>query len=173
MSDEQVITRSDTSFTGWAFMRHHWTKLNGNYLINRWQIFQCPWFAVFVTGLTPDTRPDPHDHDRTIITWKIRGGYTERIYTDPADLSKNRLRMHKRWSWSVIPMWMAHEIISTLPGTWTFTFNGPYRGDHRAHWTKDGKIHWREYDAYLNSLPVPRTFAADICGPGTGSRSTS
>lgn len=151
MARMPAIERSNTSFSGFAFLDHHWTKVDGEYLINRYRIIQTPWFALFFTGIKPDTRPHPHDHDRTIISWKVRGGYTERVFTDPASLAENFLRVHRRWSWSVIPMKWAHEIVSVEPGTWTLTINGPYRGDQRSHWVGHGrKVHWRAYDAFLN-----------------------
>jgi hypothetical protein len=106
---------------------------------------QCPWFALLATRIyLPDPDRDPHDHSRWFATFIVSGGYRERVWDDPRDLSASRERYHRRFSVMVLRRTQAHRITRIDGKVRTFIVAGPWREDFRF-WTAGGPVRRGDY----------------------------
>jgi hypothetical protein len=145
MPDNEVIIKRRTTNWKWAILQPHTVKINGQYMLKRLKIIQTPWFAILLTKIyKPDSERYPHSHYRPAISWILSGGYTERIYRNPQDLSAYNIKRHVRWSFHTIPAEQAHSIRRVDKPLWTLLFAGPVTGEF-VFWTPDGKVDYTEY----------------------------
>jgi hypothetical protein len=144
IASDVTIKRRTTTWS-WALLQRHWVKINDEYMLKRLKIVQTPWFAVLLTKIyKPDSERYPHSHFRSAVSLILSGGYTERVFSDPADLSKFIVRSNRRWSLHTIPTSIAHSITRVEKPLWTLLLAGPTTGEF-VFWTPDGKIDYTEY----------------------------
>lgn len=52
--------------------------------LTRWRLIQTPWFGIYLHRFDgPDPRPTLHDHPWPFLSIILRGGYDERVRTEP------------------------------------------------------------------------------------------
>jgi hypothetical protein len=142
-SDVKIERRTTT--WKWSLLGFHWVQINGEYMLKRLKIIQTPWFSVLLTKIyKPDSERYPHSHFRPAVSFILSGGYTEQVYRDPADLSEFIVRRHRRGSFHIIPLAVAHTITRVEKPLWTLLFTGPVKGEF-VFWTPEGKVDYREY----------------------------
>lgn len=142
-----AVTERSARSPRWGLMARHWVRVGGEPFISRRQVVQTPWFSLLVSRIHGhDEGRDPHDHSRWFVSFKARGGYDEIVFLDPADLSRIRVRRHRRWSVHVMRPEYAHLITAVRQPLWTVVIAGRHRGTW-SFWTPDGKVDWREYGA--------------------------
>lgn len=139
--------RKDGGLPLWGINKDYWVRVGDEPFLDRKILVITPWFGIFLTDIyKPDeNQRDPHDHSRWFTSWIVSGGYTELVYSDPANLGKVRACFHKRWSLHVMPVNRSHVISEVRGRLRTLVIAGPSRGTW-AFWTRDGKVDWKEYD---------------------------
>lgn len=144
----------------WAFMeRFEIPDLDNperNYL-TRWRLIQTPWFGIYLHRMDgPDSRPTLHDHPWPFISFILRGGYDERVRTEPDETGFWRAYLRPvRWI-NVKSALDLHSIrrLHRTP-TWTLMLVGPRRRiwgylDDDGTWTPfDQHLHSAEFDAAM------------------------
>lgn len=111
--------------------------------LRRLRVAQTPWFGIYVHWIyLPDRDRDPHDHPWPLLSWILRGGYTETVWTGRLTHSQHRRR---RWSLHRVPITVAHSIDSLEPRTVTLVLVGR-RCREWGFWTATGWVHWKAYD---------------------------
>jgi hypothetical protein len=144
------VTRKAGGMPEWAFLGvsfsdgkpvFFWpytSDVNGKRFLTRFIILRTPLASWDVTRISSDdnSRPWPHDHSRSFISWKW-GWYKELVYDDPEDLSQVRLREHGRFSFHLLRHSQAHTITEVSPGLVTMLFLGPKRRKS-SYWTPEG-----------------------------------
>lgn len=137
--------RQDGSMPAWAVWRDYWVRVGDGPFLDRKVLMICPWFGVFITRIhKPDISRHPHDHSRPFISLILTGGYSERVWDNPADLSSSTHRIHGSWSLHKMPVSKAHKIVAIKGTLRTLVVAGRSRGTW-AFWTQDGKVDWKEY----------------------------
>lgn len=148
--------RKDSGLPLWGINRDYWVRIGDEPFLDRRVIVICPWFAVLLTEIyKPDSdQRDPHDHSRWFASWVISGGYTEDVYSDPADLAgSRRSRRHRRWSVHAMPASRAHTITAVDKILRTLVIAGRSRGTW-AFWTPRGKVDWKAYGQSVTDVKV-------------------
>jgi hypothetical protein len=125
----------------WAFCGKYKVIVDGELFLARRRT-QCPWLGVLLTRIyRPDGDRAPHNHSRWFASWILRGGYTECVYGDPADLSSCEYREHRRWSWHVMPRSKAHRITEITGPLLTLVVTGrQVDGGSFDFWTPAGPV---------------------------------
>lgn len=136
--------------TRWAFMK--WADIpdardESLVYLRRLRIVQTPWFAIYLHFIyNSDEDRDPHDHPFFFNSFVVRGGYIERLFTNPRrGLDKFVTQRHARWSMHSMPLQSAHIITDLEPDTTTLVFCGPKTKDW-GFWTPEGFVPWQEYN---------------------------
>jgi hypothetical protein len=133
----------------WAFMR--WADIEsaffpGYVYLRRLRILQTPWFALYLHFIyEADLDRDPHDHPCNFWSLILRGGYTERVYMNSANLFYNEHRTRRLFSIAKMPLDWAHRIVELKPHTTTLCLFGPRR-KRWGFWTDLGVVDFEQYD---------------------------
>jgi hypothetical protein len=110
--------------------------------LRRLRIVQTPWLGVYIHWIDrPDEDRDPHDHPWPVVSIILRGGYTERLFTD---LEVSTVRERRRWSLHRVPTTVAHQILTVAPRTVTLMLIGR-RQRGWGFWTENGFVLSTEY----------------------------
>jgi hypothetical protein len=142
-----AVTERSSRSPRWGFLGRHWVRVGGELFLDRRQLVQTPWFSLLLTRIHgPDEGRDPHDHSRWFASFALTGGYDETVWTDPAHLSRTRVRSHRAGSVHVMRAEHAHLITSVRGPLRTLVIAGRHRGTW-SFWTPQGKVDWREYRA--------------------------
>jgi hypothetical protein len=146
MTAPQIRPRRRTGGARWALLKlfevPDATEPNLVYL-RRLRAVQTPWFGIYLHWIyLPDRDRDPHDHPWPFVSWVLRGGYTETVYTD-RDTCAGYER--SRWSAHRVGTEVAHSIDTLRPRTVTLVLVGR-RCREWGFWTAKGWVHWRSYD---------------------------
>jgi len=113
--------------------------VNGKLLLSRWRL-TWPWAGIMINRIhSPDTERDPHSHTRWFVTVCLRGWYTERVFTDPDNLTAWYWRIHQPWLPYFMPVKYAHTITHTHGKLTTLMITGRWRRPIQF-WTKDGPV---------------------------------
>ena len=114
-------------------------------MLDRLRVVQCPWFAVLLTRICgADQARDPHNHSRPFLTLILSGSYIERVWADPRDLQRSRMRGHSRLSLMYMPQTWAHRITEISGRPLTLVLAGRHHGTW-SFWTTQGPVDWRDY----------------------------
>lgn len=101
----------------------------------RLRIIQTPWFGIMLHKInTPDARDTLHDHPWPMLSFVLRGGYTEFV-PGPYYARSNYV---KRVNWK--PRKNSFHWIAELDRTptWTLVFVGKRRSDNWGYLDRDG-----------------------------------
>jgi len=139
MTDVKV-ERKGGGMPKWAFFMPYWSKIDGEPFLTRFIFAFTPYGGAHITRIhkADDQRKWPHDHSATFLSIRLLGGYEEDVYTDPADLTGKRHRVHKWLSASKLRYGEAHSITSVKPWTVTLLLLGKRR-QKSNYWTPEGK----------------------------------
>lgn len=130
----------------WALLRPYWVNVGDGPFLKRLIVFTCPYGGLTITKIyQPDGEDrDPHSHFRTFASFVANGGYTEKVYTNSADLSEFIVKKHGRFSVHVMKVNHAHVITEVRKPLWTVVLLG--RDVPTWHfWTKGGLVDWKDY----------------------------
>lgn len=123
----------------WRWKDIYW---KGNLYLRRLHIFQCPLFAIMLHWIQDiDRQKHMHDHPVSMISFVLRGWYTETRW----NVRKGTRSYHSRNWVNWIPSRSIHKI-TNLPheGCVTLVICG-WRERSWGFYTKNGWIPWREY----------------------------
>lgn len=101
----------------WAFMSRMAiaSKVTpGETYLDRLRIVQTPYFGVYLHWIhEPDSDRDPHDHPWNFGSFILKGGYTERVWEEPALGTQDYKGYRRKWgqfSWHKMDTVSAHKI---------------------------------------------------------------
>ena len=125
-------------------------EVNGETVLylRRYFIWRCRWFNIFLHYIPqPDTDRDPHDHPWSFLSIRLKGGYTEAVYSD-----RNSFTLYENNAFSV--GWRAaetvHKILTVQSNTWTIIITGPARREWGFLEENEGRGKWVWWREYLN-----------------------
>lgn len=131
----------------WAFLEGFQVVKNDRPFLDRLRVLQTPLCGFYLHRIhVPDQDRDPHDHPWWFASLVLSGGYTERVWDNPADLSCSRLRTRRRFSLRSLSRSQAHTITHVDRVLWTLVVTGRRQSSWRF-WTADGPVDWKSYTA--------------------------
>lgn len=97
---------------------------DGSEYMRRYVIIECKWGGLYLQHfIAPDWSRDPHDHPRRFVSYILRGGYAEDVFT-----SDRQIRVTNFWRRgdvnNIEPTRM-HRIAYIADNTWTLCLVGP------------------------------------------------
>jgi hypothetical protein len=137
-------------------------------LFRRWYLTPRRWPCVVLIHhfLSPDVDPDPHDHPWPFLTFILKGGYHEHVYTAAAPARLVRELVARPGTARYRSAKHVHKVARLLTGScWTLvvTFG------RRRTWgfrTPAGFVDWRtytgaapDYDPLEDLAPLPEAAA--------------
>ena len=135
------VERTKGGMRKWMFLEPYRSKIDGRPFLDRFVFFFTPYGGMHITWIRqPDNQREfPHDHSATFLSWRLLGGYSEDVFTDPADLGKREHRVHRWLSATRLRASEAHSITRISRwGTVTLLFLGKRRQPSN-YWTPEGK----------------------------------
>lgn len=123
-----------------AFLSPWWSRIGGRPFLSRFIVFLTPRAGCLLTWIRQADiqREWPHDHASSFWSFMLLGSYDEKVYDDPADLAKVRVRHHRWLSGHVLRHDQAHSV--TRVGKFTVTLVITGRRKHkRSYWTPQGR----------------------------------
>jgi len=121
--------------------------------LRRLRIVECPLFGLYIHWIKlPDSGLHPHDHPWPFLSIVARGGYTESVHTNVANLRAWMTRRRRLFSAQVFPLDHAHHIDEVKPHTITVVMRGRRRKSW-GFWTGDNTI--VDWSDYFDATPDP------------------
>jgi hypothetical protein len=119
---------------------------DGSVQMDRLRIVACQRFGLYLHRIhQADDGRDPHDHAWPFVSLMLRGGYVERVHTDPTFRVYAQKVARHRWSVHRMGTDRAHRIIAVRPGTVTLVLRGWRGEDPWCFWTARGRVPHGEY----------------------------